>query len=105
MSRRLNGHICSYTPSALNAGAKRSGATCHMAIPQYQLIDQFDQPIGRHFCCPCDRRHIVTQMAGDEDYGGFGKRRFGKNMAADVSAKKIWRNVSGKNHLPKRFVV
>ena len=24
----------SHTPSALNAGAKRSGATCHMAMPQ-----------------------------------------------------------------------
>ena len=23
-------------------------------------------PIGRHFCRPCDRRHIVAQMAGDE---------------------------------------
>ena len=26
--------ICSHTPSALNAGAMRSGATCHMAMPQ-----------------------------------------------------------------------
>ena len=26
--------IYSHTPSALNAGAKRSGATCHMAMPQ-----------------------------------------------------------------------
>ena len=26
--------ICSHTPSALNAGAKRSGATCHLAMPQ-----------------------------------------------------------------------
>ena len=26
--------ICSHTPSALNAGAQRSGATCHMAMPQ-----------------------------------------------------------------------
>ena len=26
--------ICSHTPSALNAGAKRSGATCHMAMLQ-----------------------------------------------------------------------
>ena len=26
--------MCSHTPSALNAGAKRSGATCHMAMPQ-----------------------------------------------------------------------
>ena len=34
MSRRLNGQICSHTPSALNAGAKRSGTTCHMAMPQ-----------------------------------------------------------------------
>ena len=34
MSRRLNGQVCSHTPSALNAGAKRSGATCHMAMPQ-----------------------------------------------------------------------
>ena len=23
-------------------------------------------PFGRHFCRPCDRRHIVAQMAGDE---------------------------------------
>ena len=23
-------------------------------------------PFGRHLCRPCDRRHIVTQMAGDE---------------------------------------
>ena len=35
MSRRLNGQICSHTPSALNTGAKRSGATCHMAMPQF----------------------------------------------------------------------
>ena len=26
--------LCLHTPSALNAGAKRSGATCHMAMPQ-----------------------------------------------------------------------
>ena len=26
--------MCPHTPSALNAGAKRSGATCHMAMPQ-----------------------------------------------------------------------
>ena len=26
--------MCSHTPSALNAGAKRSGATCNMAMPQ-----------------------------------------------------------------------
>ena len=30
----LCSQICSHTPSALNAGAKRSGATCHMAMPQ-----------------------------------------------------------------------
>ena len=23
-------------------------------------------PFGRHFCRPCDRRHIGAQMAGDE---------------------------------------
>ena len=34
MSRRLNGQLCSHSPSAVNAGAKRSGATCHMAMPQ-----------------------------------------------------------------------
>ena len=34
--------------------------------------------------------------------GCFGKRRFGKNMAADVSAKKICRNVSNF-FLPKRL--
>ena len=26
--------ICSQTPGALNAGAKRTGATCHMTMPQ-----------------------------------------------------------------------
>ena len=26
--------LCSHTPSALNAGAKRSGATSHMTMPQ-----------------------------------------------------------------------
>ena len=26
--------LCSHTPSALNEGAKRSGATCHMTMPQ-----------------------------------------------------------------------
>ena len=29
------------------------------------LINLFN-PFGRHFCRPCDRRHIVAQMAGDE---------------------------------------
>ena len=32
---QMSRQICSHTPSALNAGAKRSGATCHMAMPQY----------------------------------------------------------------------
>ena len=31
---QMSRQICSHTPSALNAGAKRSGATCHMAMPQ-----------------------------------------------------------------------
>ena len=30
----LRRQLCSHTPSALNAGAKRSGATCHMAMPK-----------------------------------------------------------------------
>ena len=31
---QMSRQTCSHTPSALNAGAKRSGATCHMAMPQ-----------------------------------------------------------------------
>ena len=31
---QMSRQICSHTPSALNAEAKRSAATCHMAIPQ-----------------------------------------------------------------------
>ena len=30
----LRRQLCSHTPNALNAGAKRRGATCHMAMPQ-----------------------------------------------------------------------
>ena len=30
---QMTRQIYSHTPSALNAGAKRSGATCHMAMP------------------------------------------------------------------------
>ena len=30
----MSRQICSHTPRALNAGAKRSGRTCHMAMPQ-----------------------------------------------------------------------
>ena len=32
MKYYYNSQICSHTPSALNAGAKRSGATCHMNL-------------------------------------------------------------------------
>ena len=47
----------------------------------------------------------------DMNSGRFGKRRFGKNMAADVSAKNICRNVSNffrrnvfaETSLPKRL--
>ena len=65
MSRRLNGQICSHTPSATKAGAKRSdvpyghasmlplGEGSEATEPyykyakpfKYMLIDQFDQPI------------------------------------------------------------
>ena len=31
---QMSCQICSHTSSALNAGAKRSGATCRMAMPQ-----------------------------------------------------------------------
>ena len=31
---QLSRQICSHTPSVLNAGAKRSEATCNMAMPQ-----------------------------------------------------------------------
>ena len=34
MSRRLNSQRRSHTPSALNAGAKRSGPACYLAMPQ-----------------------------------------------------------------------
>ena len=30
------------------------------------LLINLINPFGRHFCRPCDRRHIVAQMAGDE---------------------------------------
>ena len=33
-SFKLTHDICSHTSSALNAGAKRSGATCHLGMPQ-----------------------------------------------------------------------
>ena len=36
--------ICSQTPSVLNAGAKRSGATCHMAMPQCCLAKGAKRP-------------------------------------------------------------
>ena len=42
-------------------------------------------------CC----RILSYLLYGSVDSGRFGKRRFVRNMAADVSAKKIWRNVSG----------
>ena len=31
---KMSRQICSHIPSTLNAGAKWSGATCHMAMPQ-----------------------------------------------------------------------
>ena len=40
-----------HTPSALNAGAKRSGATCHMAMPQccYLARERSDRTIQQIF--------------------------------------------------------
>ena len=42
---QMSRQICSHTPSALNAGAKRSGATCHMPMPQcYYLAKGAKRP-------------------------------------------------------------
>ena len=41
-------------------------------------------------------------MAGSGISGRFGKRRFGKNMAADVSAK-TWRRTFRQKNMPKRL--
>ena len=86
MSRQM----CSHTPSALSAGAKRSGASdvlygyasmlllgegSEATEPYNKYANVFKNirkllnlinPFGRHFCRPCDRGHIVAQMAGDE---------------------------------------
>ena len=62
-------------------------------------VEQEQKPSGNE-----DREAIVVGAGlcdgeGERAYtansGRFGKRRSGKNMAADVSAKKICRNVSG----------
>ena len=83
MSRRLNGQICSQTPSALNAGVKPyghasmllhgEGSEATEPYTKYAILFKYNSylvnlisPFGRHFCRPCDRRHIVLQMAGDE---------------------------------------
>ena len=88
----MSRQICSHTPSALNAGAKRSeaersdvsydhasmlllGEGIEATEPYNKYANLFKNispminlinPFGRHFCRPCDRRHIVAQTAGDE---------------------------------------
>ena len=72
MTRRLNGQICSHTPSALNAGAKRSDVPYGHAsllllgegsdatepynkyrnLFKYMFVDQFDQPIWSTLLSP-----------------------------------------------------
>ena len=48
-------------------------------------------PFGRHFCRPCDRRHIVAQMAGDEmsltqfDIGSHSNRMAFKQAPAIIN--------------------
>ena len=43
--------LCSYTPSAINAGAKRSGTTCHMAVPQCCYLEKgAKRPIHTKIC-------------------------------------------------------
>ena len=51
----------------LAKGAKRQSHTTNMltSLDICYLIN-FTNPFGRLFCRPCDRRHIVAQMAGDE---------------------------------------
>ena len=84
---QISRQICSHTPSALNAGAKRSdvpyghasmlllGEGSEATKPYNKYANLFKyisylisliNPFGRHSCRPCDRRHIVAQMAGDE---------------------------------------
>ena len=56
--------ICSYTPSALNAGAKRSGATCHMAMPQYcYLAKEAKRPSHTTNTIKFDRDNEPTMRA------------------------------------------
>ena len=126
-SRRLNGQICSHILSALNAGAKRKGATCHIAMPlcrylakggkrpshttnmltslnisviwsiwSAHLVDTFVAHVTDAIFSP---KWLVTKCAWPalSDSG-----RFGKNMAADVSAK-TWRRTFRQKNMPKRL--
>ena len=72
--------------------------------------NKMEMPGNWRWCILCTKDLIIILdkfsyiTDAKTDSGHFSKRRFGKNMAADVSAKKICRNVSGWKHLPKRFV-
>ena len=59
-------------------------------IPNQQIEDK----IREHTASDQELTDIPNYMVHG-DSGRFGKRRFGKNMAADDSAKKICRNVLG----------
>ena len=76
---QMSRQICSHTPSALNAGGHASmllhgeGSEATEPYNKYANLFQYISylinlinPFGRHFCRPCDQRHIVAQIAGDE---------------------------------------
>ena len=93
--------ICSHTPSALNAGAKRSGATSHMAMPQCCYLAKgakrpshttntikFDRipfdpcnSIKRFDLCPFDQKNSTYLQPPllFESYGVFEKIEKSKN--------------------------
>ena len=86
MSRRLNGQTCSHNPKCRSEAKRSDVPYVHASMlllsegseatePYNKYANIFKHisylinlinPFGRHFCRPCNRRHIVGQMAGDE---------------------------------------
>ena len=106
--------ICSHIPSALNAGAKRSGATCHMAMPQCCYLAKgakrpshttntikFDRipfdlcnSIKRFDLCPFDQKNSTylqppRQKTFRQKHGGgrFGKKNMPKRLRLKTFAE------------------
>ena len=89
MSRRLNGQICSHTPSALNAGAKRSWATCHMAMPQCCYLAKGAKR-------PSHTTNLLTSSNISVDWSIWSTRlidTFVANVTDAIFSPKWWRNV------------